>query len=209
MNHKSLFLTVALIALLVIAGAFWCIQNRPPMTVNQPVVETPVQVEPQAEPGVNPDTYPQHIETIPGNADEVWYNIPELGIRMKLNREFAEDLVYFPDGDSVYADAYFSTKLLMEIDSMNCSARTAPLGFIYRQSGTIEDAAYHRELPWDYVNLEKLGFIRRFPGFFVEYTGPQAACYDERKLSETQRASLMQIEGLYRAIGVDIVDALK
>jgi hypothetical protein len=207
MNHKPFFLATTLIALLVIAGAFWYLQkrqaamNQPPIIITEPVVEAPVQTE--------PEKYPQHIEAIPGNTDEVWYNIPELGIRMKLNKEFAEDLVYFSDGDSVYADAYFSTKLLMEIDPMNCSARTAPLGFIYRQSGTVEDAAYHRELPWDYVNLEKLGFIRRFPGFFVEYTGPQAACYDERKLSETQRASLMQIEGLYRAIGVDIVDALK
>lgn len=48
--------------------------------------------EQQSEPTLT-EKYPQHIEAIQGS-DEVWYNIPELGVRMRLNRGFAEDLVY-------------------------------------------------------------------------------------------------------------------
>jgi hypothetical protein len=47
MNHKLLFLTVALIALLTIAGAFWLMQKRQvptiPSVVTDSAVETPVQ----------------------------------------------------------------------------------------------------------------------------------------------------------------------
>ncbi|QQR78063.1 MAG: hypothetical protein IPJ68_03140 [Candidatus Moraniibacteriota bacterium] len=50
MNHKPLFLATALIALLVIAGAFWMMQKRqavihPPVTT-EPVVEPVTQTEP-------------------------------------------------------------------------------------------------------------------------------------------------------------------
>ncbi|MGB4833627.1 MAG: hypothetical protein WBP40_01195 [Candidatus Moraniibacteriota bacterium] len=92
MNQKPLLLAITLIALLVIAGAFWYLQNRPPMAVNQPigitepVVETPVLAE--------PEEYPQHIENIPGNTDQVWYAIPELGVKLLLYRDGAEDTVY-------------------------------------------------------------------------------------------------------------------
>jgi len=44
MNQKSLFLAVALTALLVIGGVFWIIQQRP-MAVKQPVVQTPAREE--------------------------------------------------------------------------------------------------------------------------------------------------------------------
>lgn len=53
MNQKPLFLAVALAALLVIGGAFWVMQKRQ-MAMNQapvvidPVVETPVQTEPES-----------------------------------------------------------------------------------------------------------------------------------------------------------------
>ncbi|MGB4833496.1 MAG: hypothetical protein WBP40_00520 [Candidatus Moraniibacteriota bacterium] len=52
MNQKPLILATAIIALLVIAGAFWYVQKRE-VVVNQPVVadpvaEVPVQPEPEA-----------------------------------------------------------------------------------------------------------------------------------------------------------------
>jgi hypothetical protein len=52
MNKRFFILIAILIALLLIAGALWCKQYRQPIAVNQPVVtdpvvETPVQVEPE------------------------------------------------------------------------------------------------------------------------------------------------------------------
>jgi hypothetical protein len=135
MNQKSLFLATTLIALLVIAGAFWYLQkrqtamNQPPIIITEPVVEAPVQTE--------PEKYPQHIETIPGNTDEVWYNIPELGIRMKLNKEFAEDLVYIQDNPN---GVNFSTKKILSI-APSCLPEEGPLGYLFRSKGNmIEDA---------------------------------------------------------------------
>lgn len=63
--------------------------------------------------------YPQHIVAIPGS-DQVWYEIPELGVRMKLNKEFAEDLIYSHeehfsvDGIADFDLADFSLKSLMK-----------------------------------------------------------------------------------------------
>ncbi|MGB3072842.1 MAG: hypothetical protein WBB68_01120 [Candidatus Moraniibacteriota bacterium] len=191
MNHKPLFLATALIALLVIAGAFWCIQNRPPMAVNQPVVtnpvvETPVQVEPQAEPGVNPDTYPQHIETIPGNADEVWYNIPELGIRMKLNREFAEDLVYrvvyskILSGEERRA-AYFETKAMMRID-IYCSPENGGSGALSRNEGIAQEVARTSE----FIKSRLKNIIQIGESYYL-FERPQATCWDPGHSEEVMK----------------------
>ncbi len=91
MNQKPLFLAVALTALLVIGGAFWMMQKRQAATnqsvTTDPVVETPVQAEPEQ------DFSPQHITPIPGS-NQVWYEIPEMGIKLLLPKEGAEDTVY-------------------------------------------------------------------------------------------------------------------
>jgi hypothetical protein len=44
MNKKLIFLSITLIAIIVIGGALWCIQKRP-VAVNKPVVKTDVQQE--------------------------------------------------------------------------------------------------------------------------------------------------------------------
>jgi|GEM_PF-4854319 len=90
MNKKSLLLTLILIALLVTAGIFWCIEKRH-VAVNQsvvdPVIEAPIQTE------TKEDFSPQHIVAIP-DSKQVWYEIPETGIRLLLSKEVAEELVY-------------------------------------------------------------------------------------------------------------------
>ena len=91
MNQKPLLIAVVLVALFAIVGAFWYIQKRQG-DVNQPVVTNPV-IDLDQNPTRVPESYPQHIEVISGT-DEVWYNIPELGVRMRLNKEFAENLIY-------------------------------------------------------------------------------------------------------------------
>ncbi|QQR78072.1 MAG: hypothetical protein IPJ68_03185 [Candidatus Moraniibacteriota bacterium] len=148
MHQKPLFLTIILITLLaVIAGAFWCLQNRPG-AMNQPIVSEPVAQAPiQAE----TEKYPQHIETIPGNADEVWYNIPEMGIRMKLNREFAEDLIYIysksdgkiTEGEKKFSTPFhetvhFSSHSLLGLEPA-CEPGTRAIGYFTKEAGDMKE----------------------------------------------------------------------
>lgn len=71
------------------------------------------------------EMYPQHIEAIQGS-DEVWYNIPEYGVRMRLNKEFAEDLVYRfvhekNSSGEEWGTVYFSLKNLLAV-APNCTS---------------------------------------------------------------------------------------
>lgn len=207
MNHKPLFLVTVLIALLVISGVFWRIQNRPPMAVNQPVVtdpvvETPVQVEPQVEPGVSPDTYPQHIEAIPGNTDEVWYNIPELGIRMKLNREFAEDLVYGFEAAKGLSEkdggrVYFSSKAVSNIAPSCAPNKGSMFGVFERLWGIGVDKQHLRGSLIGYHESDSSGqLIFQFPEDFILYTGPQDICWQPNLETEIRKVLPQKNDGL-------------
>ena len=210
MNQKPLFLTVALIALLVIAGAFWCIQNRPPMAVNQPVVtepvvEAPVQVEPQAEPGVNPDTYPQHIEAIPENTDEVWYNIPELSIRMRLNKEFAEDLVYIyrherDDNGEEWDVADLSLKKLEHVVP-GCGG----YGILTKNKGNLKEMEKGKDVLSPYIS-SRLGEFAQAGEYYYGWTGRQEVCWDPSLEPEVRKV----FPGKYNGTGAKYVaDGLK
>ncbi len=77
MNQKSLFLAVALTALLVIGGVFWLMQKHPG-TVNQPVVTEPtVDVSIQAETEDPIDT-----------SDWKTYRNEEYGFEIKYPKEY-------------------------------------------------------------------------------------------------------------------------
>ncbi len=123
MTQKPLFLAILFLALLAIVGVFWYMQTQSVAMDQSVVVSNPVTKPDSVSvvpPSAHPDSYPQHIETIPGNSDEVWYNIPELGIRMRLNKEFAEDLVYVydrrkDDEGGAWDEIGFSTKALAAI----------------------------------------------------------------------------------------------
>ncbi|MFZ1655047.1 MAG: hypothetical protein WBO92_00830 [Candidatus Moraniibacteriota bacterium] len=93
MNHKPLFLTVALIALLVIAGAFWCIQNRPPMAVNQPVVkEAPIQAEQPTQTegteGIKDLIDGEYAFTPVDTSDWQTYRNEEVGFEVKIPKDW-------------------------------------------------------------------------------------------------------------------------
>lgn len=140
--------------------------------MSQPIVTEPVAQDPiQAEPA----KYPQHIEAIPGNTDEVWYNIPELGIRMKLNREFAEDLVYTRGqnrdngGSSWYV--VFSTRPLMEIDD-GCSPESMIAGSLVKIEGNAKEAA-----EGDMYLSSRIDQIVQVANYYYMWQGPQATCW--------------------------------
>ncbi len=176
MNHKPLFLATAL---LVTGSVFWWMSQRQPVPVDQPVVtdsavEAPAQVE--------PEKYPQHIEAIPGNTDEVWYNIPEMGIRMKLNKGFAEDLVYsngMIDDDGTPRDGlYFSTQAIAEAAPECAPGRGGAFGVVSKIAGTVEEADKSGIGGVDgyFLSRLKTGMVVQLPGFFVIWAGPQAVC---------------------------------
>lgn len=85
--QKKLFILAA-IALVLIGGAFlfWMKQQKIEIPQIQPVAQNGGSSEEQ-------ERYPQHIEAIQGT-DEVRYNIPECGVSIHLNKEFAEDTQY-------------------------------------------------------------------------------------------------------------------
>ncbi len=197
MNHKPLFLTVTLIALLAIAGVFWYRQQRQ-VSVKTPSVAEPVtQMPVQTEPVTDPSQYPQHIEAIPGNTDEVWYNIPELGIRMKLNKEFAEDLVYSVSSikqtyaeNEVYDVAYFSTRSMMNIDTFCAPEKGSPDGAVSRNRGIARDVTKDN----DYI-ISRLDTIIQIGNFYYMYSKPQATCWDPSLTPEILKLGTNRYQG--------------
>ena len=167
MNKRLLILLI--IILLISGGIYWVWQSR---SVAVPVVTEPVVV---TKPSII-EQYPQHIEAIPNSSDEVWYNIPEFGVRMKLNKGFAEELIYKADEDMVS----FQTKSIIAASSQ-CSVESADFGYIYKVNGTIYDADRNNVSGrgTDYFSaLAKSGMIMQFPNFFIVLSADHAdACW--------------------------------
>ena len=188
MHQKPLFLTIILITLLaVIAGAFWCLQNRPG-AMNQPIVTEPVAQAPiQAE----TEKYPQHIETIPGNADEVWYNIPEMGIQMRMTKDLANDLVYecvaLRDEDLEDDDCglvYFGSKLDMQKEQKSISDSGMMFATLSKIAGQVKDSdAYLRSR---YESPDEQGQFRQFSDYFLYYAMPVTSCHFTENEIQTQ-----------------------
>lgn len=178
--NKKLFIILSLVILLA-GGVVWLQQFKQKQTNSQ----TTSQVESQritASESSKPGTqdYPQHIETIPGNSDEVWYNIPELGVRMKLNKEFAMSLIYQYSHEVTAAkeewDAVaFSTKELITIDRGCSPEEGRPLGSITKWKGNIQELA-----KTDDFFSARLDSIIQIGDYYYMWTGPHDACWDPK-----------------------------
>lgn len=178
MDKRLFIILFALVILLV--GGYFAWQKQQSVTTPTPVVTEPVVKEP------TPEKYPQHIEAIPGNTDEVWYNIPELGVRMKLNKGFAEELIYKANESAVS----FQLKTILAASSQ-CSVESADFGYLYKVNGTTDDADRNdvSGKGVDYFSsLAKFGMIIQFPNFFIVLSADRAdACWwgkDENKAAE-------------------------
>ena len=170
--HKKLLVLVVLGIILVGGGVFVWYMNEQ----NQVIVPSSVIV-PEVN---NKEAYPQHIEAISGS-DEVWYGIPEIGVRMRLNKEFAEDLIYqyvhevTDDSKEEWDATYFSTKALTAIDNGCSPERGSPLGVIAKLGKDAQESAKNNnEYFFSRPNSIYIG-----DDYYV-WTGPQATCWDPK-----------------------------
>ncbi len=131
----------------------------------------------------NKEAYPHHIESISGS-DEVWYEIPEIGVRMRLNKEFAEDLVY----EYIPVDAQdmvnglgavdFSTKsLLAESHSASIGSDSDnSIGTLSKVSGEPEDAIQNDHFQSLLNSSYARYHIKRFQKFYLFFNRLQGVC---------------------------------
>ncbi len=148
--------------------------------------------------------YPQHIEAIPENTDEVWYNIPELGVRMKLNKEFAEDLIYSisyikkMNAEKEEVDvAYFSTRSMMSIDVLCAPEKGSSGGAMSRNRGIAKEVAKSDE-----YTMSRLDSLIQIGNFYYIYTKPQSTCWDKNLTPEVLKLDTNR----YRGGGVKSLD---
>ena len=178
---KKIILLLSLTLLLSVAAfVLWRMdKSSVPVVTPEPVPEE-VSETPQASSEAESFAYQQYIEAIPGNTDEVWYNIPELGVRMKLNKEFAEDLIYkfsyeVDSEGSQWEAAYFSTKALTTIDNGCSPEEGSPLGVLTKSMGNVQQFA-----KTDVYFSSRLDSIVQIGGYYYMWTGPQATCWDPK-----------------------------
>lgn len=185
------------IALLVTVGALWYMEKR------QAALNPPVVTDPAVEPGQEPtpsleSSYSRHIEAIPGNTDEVWYNIPEYGVRMRLSQEFAEDLIYSfvheknTNLNEEWDAVYFSTESLTAVDKGCSPEEGSPLGVITKIKGNVAELA-----KTDVVYSSALKDIIQVGEYYYMWTGPQATCWNPKNDDAIQRVRGPEI---YKAI---------
>lgn len=148
------------------------------------------------------ETYPQYIEAIQGS-NEVWYNIPEDGVRMRLNKEFADDLIYSfvheknTDPDENWDAMYFSTKSLISVDK-NCSTA---LGVLTKMEGNAQELAKSDE----YI-ASRLDKIVQVGSYYYIHSGPQDVCWNSAVETEARAV----FPGEYNGVGAkSISDGIK
>ncbi len=190
MNQRPLFLAVTLVALLVISGAFWMMQEHQ-VAVNQPVVadsivETPVQTEPETQVNTS-DWKPQlevakTFEPVTGEDGWVWFPVPELGIGVKVKKDIAPELIYQvkefqsseDNSDGKYAQ--FTTKKLMGIGEKN------GLGTYTDQCNIGTFVLYNGVNPADLKMSKKSGsYVDEKEGVAVIFRSPQSFCSNKNE----------------------------
>jgi hypothetical protein len=102
--------------------------------------------------------------------------IEELGIKIKVPEEIANDLVYKYESNA----AYFSTKSLAKADP-SCGPSDAPLGIlekVYKNSPRSEFEKNLTQFRIDegYSDMIVYPTAKEFDNFYIEYAGPQALC---------------------------------
>lgn len=125
--------------------------------------------------------------------DLVWYEIPELGIKFKIEKDIADELIYEYTGEAIptgingkpeskVRTIYFSTKKLTSIDPKNCAAKDGPIGLISRYEGGADT---------HYATKDKNIGIRQLENFVISYAGPQAVCFSRKNAENPSNMQLL------------------
>lgn len=177
MKRTQLSLVIAFGILIIGVGVLlWQKQQSVPqpdlLDLVEPSVETPVTNESNT------------VTTAPIPEPEmVWYDIPELGIRFKVDPVTKEELVYHFDkefGDANVQSAGFSTKTMSQFNPPYCSAEFMPIGSLMRVKKT-------PILPKDpLVPCGGGQKVYEYPGGYFCYTMPQAPCMSPEEDAQYQ-----------------------
>ena len=160
MNKRNIALISLLILSIFFSIWFWYVKSG---------TDTKISLVQNQE-----DKSGQISQSVPQNLID--YPIPELGIKLKLPKDIAENLVYEMTGKETVG---FSKKLLVEF-SADCAPKWGVLGGISRYEGKPED------YPGPFVHRERGRKV--FDSFFIVYSPPQAWCLSDK---EAQRYTEM------------------
>lgn len=174
MKRTQLSLVIAFGILIIGVGVLlWQKQQSVPqpdlLDLVEPSVETPVTNESNT------------VTTAPIPEPEmVWYDIPELGIRFKVDPVTKEELVYhfvgFP-GKETKKLVDFSTKTMTELEPECSAEKGAPLGSLSRRFGKPKDPL---------VPCGGGQKVYEYPGGYFCYTMPQAPCMSPEEDAQYQ-----------------------
>jgi hypothetical protein len=138
----------------------------------------------------------QHIEPILGNPDEVWYAIPEMGVRMKLNKRYAEDLYYGltersgeTDGNSLY---FYLTNEVAK-DAPSCSDWIS-LGYLFRHEGDLEELK-RKKNELDLYLATRLDEYTQVGNYYYGWVGPHDVCWGVSMEEKVKEAFLEKYSG--------------
>jgi len=195
MSKKLLILSILTF---VVAGGVWLyINNR---VVSQPTqTSNTITTNPQEKTQLNQQEEsfsPQHIMAIPGS-NQVWYEIPEMGIKLLLPKEGAEELVYrySPKKDvGIFVEMHgveSDLKMVKDVEGVSFSSKHV---LEYNKTcnrpycGTEDISFSLAKVPEKYMN-ETLAFgtkfLKQFPNFYL-ITGapPQAVPFSTKDEEE-------------------------
>ncbi len=200
MNQKKLIIGIFIILTFVVGVFVW--QKRENQILPQDLQLFNNQVQPDTQNDIQSKSDevppPQYIVVIPGS-DSVWYEIPELGVRVKLNKKYAEDLIYRPvrlnnaSGEE-WDVAYFSTKTMTRIDPYCSPENVGSIGALSKNKGIAKELAKK-----DAYIASRLSSVVQIENFYYMFETPQAACWDS---SFTEEVLKLDPNVMYEGKGI-------
>lgn len=144
---KSIIISIVAIIIIAGVGGFWVWKNKEKKEVEQSQTQKTVL---------------QNIQI-----ESVWYIIPEMNVRFKVDKEVADDLIYkYSKISDKMESVAFSSKKLSQITG--CDVAAEPLGTLVKMKGN----------PFDYSDKDY--YVSRkpkqFDNFFIIYNSPQVVC---------------------------------
>jgi len=188
MKKTTLYAVALVVVLALLAGVFVWQKGQKQTNIQNQTAQQSSEGQPESNPqneGESEGVFsPQHIVAIPGS-QQVWYEVPEMGIKLLLSKEAAEELVYryAPKRDvdifvemqglesqlikvkDVESVVFFWKKVVdfrKKCDQSNTDCRTS--------EETIDLEFYINKIP-DVYHGEGFafssGFLKQFPNFYL------------------------------------------